>query len=221
MNKWLFLLLLSLALVLAPNETTAATMPEVSADHRSFDLQSGEYILTGNVILRSEKWTASADYVRIHPLTLKLHAQGNVHFSLRGILMSADQVYFTPSNQTVNLQGNLQVSYGKTLIKAEQGLYYLDQSIAGLSGSVSVHPASGGSLTSEQLRFDLSNYQIYFPKSVQFELFKISSGEGVKGNALSGIYQILREEASFTIVTYQTIPDGMVQNVDFLSFYSN
>lgn len=223
MKKLIFSLFLACLFLTQPCGSFAAALPDIQADQKTFDFSTGTWFLSGNVIISTDKWTAKADEIKVHPIQLDIVASGNVELRLRNLVIQANHVEFQQSNQIANLSGYVRIHFGGFSASGNEGTYHLQTRIANLWGTdenpASLFPASGGFLKSRHIYFDIRNSEASFYNPVKFELYKSSaSGTGIAGLAGDGKYSVSLERADFHSVTYHEIPNGQEMDVDALAF---
>ena len=202
-------------------------MPDIKADNKSFDFFTGEWLLTGNVVIRSEKWTAQADQVRIHPTKLNVLANGNVRilWPAHDLEIKANQIAYDPDRQIAQVNGQIRFRFGSFKATAENGTYYTSSRTVDLFGAgdtpVILYPSSGGSLRSQGVHCDIDQKIALFTQQVAFELYKKNSGNGIKGTASEGTYEFSKESIDLSgNIRYRNIPAGKETEVSDLTFSS-
>lgn len=223
MKKIMFSLFLLFVFSISSEQVQAAAIPDIQADQKSFDFSTGTWFLSGNVIISTDKWTAKADEVKVHPTQLDIVANGNVELNLKNMIIQADRVEFHQNTQLADLSGYVRISFEGFRATANHGTYHLQTRIANIYGTdedpASLFPASGGFLKSQHIYFDIRNSEASFYNPVTFELYKSSaSGTGIAGLAGDGSYSVSLEKADFRSVTYHEIPNGQEVETDNLSF---
>ena len=207
--------------------TKSSAMPEITADNKSYDFSTGEWLLTGNVSIRSDKWTAQADQVRVHPTKLNVSANGNVRLSwpAQDLEIKANQATFDPDRQIAQVNGSIRLRLGAFEATAESGTYHVTTRTADLFGQgdtpASLYPSSGGYLSSQGIHCDINQKTAFFTQKISFELYKKNSGSGIKGTATEGSYEFATESANLNgSIQYHTIPSGKETEVSALTFNS-
>lgn len=212
MNFKKLLLLCTFTILFFPASTEARSpMPDISADSRSFDLRSGEWILEGNVVVRSADWVARADRIRVHPTRLNVSASGNVRLDWQDLSISADQAVYDPTNEIAQVNGNIELFYDDVRVTATSGTYNARLKQADLFGTeespASLYPGAGGFLRGPGIHYDVQTGQANFSNGLTFQLFKRGSGQGISGTSTNGIYSVPDEKVElYGFVSYHQIP---------------
>lgn len=212
MNFNKFLLLCIFTILFFPASLEARSpMPDIKADSRSFDLHSGEWLLEGNVVVRSDDWVARADRIRVHPTRLNISASGNVKLDWQDLSISADQAIYEPMNQTAQINGNVELFYDDVRVTANSGTYNARLKQADLFGTeespAALYPGAGGFLRGPSIHYDVQTGQANFSNGLTFQLFKRGSGQGISGTSTKGIYSVPNEKTElYGFVSYHQIP---------------
>ena len=118
--------------------TTFAAKPVVTADRTYFDINTGLYVLKGNVYIEVSNRVITAGEAKVNLASLEVWGTG-------GITVKQDDIYFTGGNVYVygtknraKIDGGVQFSRTDLAIKADNVDFSWDNRIALFSGNVHV-----------------------------------------------------------------------------------
>lgn len=136
--KYRRIIAVSLLLLLLLTGTAFAAKPTITADRTYFDVNSGLYILKGNVYIEVKNRVITAGEARVNLATLEVWGSG-------GISVKQDDIYFTGSNVYVygtknraKIDGGVQFSRTDLSITADSVDFSWDNRIALFNGNVNV-----------------------------------------------------------------------------------
>ncbi|MBP2659902.1 MAG: OstA family protein, partial [Firmicutes bacterium] len=73
--------------------TTLAAKPTITADQQYFDINTGLYVLNGNVYIQVKNRVITADQAKVNMGSLEVWGSGNITVKQDDILFTADSVY--------------------------------------------------------------------------------------------------------------------------------
>ena len=100
----------------------SAARPSVTANDSYFDPDSGQYVLTGNVVITIGARTITADSARFSPVTMEVWGDDGVSFNQDGMTFTGGSVYVKGPARTAYIKGGSHFSRGGLTIKSDQSL---------------------------------------------------------------------------------------------------
>ena len=90
----------------------SAARPSVTANDSYFDPDSGQYVLTGNVVITIGARTITADSARFSPVTMEVWGDDGVSFNQDGMTFTGGSVYVKGPARTAYIKGGSHFSRG-------------------------------------------------------------------------------------------------------------
>jgi lipopolysaccharide export system protein LptA len=120
--KYLFSCLVC-AFILLFAAGSALASPIVKSDSNYFDINTGCYILQGNVYIETGSRTITADMAQVNPLSLEVWGNGNITVKQDDILFTGSSVYVCGKNKTASITGGVNLSRSDLSISADSVFY--------------------------------------------------------------------------------------------------
>ncbi len=108
---------------------------------------TGTYKLSGNVCVKTSRFTVNADKAQVSLASFEVWAQGNIncHYNAEGDLPAIDfsgqDLYGAWNSRTITVKGGTSFKCGNLTIKAAQTSFNWETKIADFSGGVTVEQA--------------------------------------------------------------------------------
>lgn len=152
-------LLCTLALLLALS-ACAFAKPAIKADQQYLDINTGLYILKGNVSIEVPNRTITAGQAKINMSSLEVWAADGVSLRQDDIYFSGDAVYVYGTQNKADINGHVCLSRSGLVIKAAQVEYDWDTKIALFSGQVEVTQDNAAPYSTDSLRYNVATNTI-------------------------------------------------------------
>ncbi len=124
-----FLLLFSL---------TVSAKPIVKADEQYFDINTGLYILKGNVYIEVKNRIITAGQARVNMASLEVWGSGGITVTQDDIYFSGDSVYVYGTQDRASIAGNVALSRTNLKVTSNEVDYNWRDKVATFKGNVSV-----------------------------------------------------------------------------------
>jgi len=102
--QWLLILVVMLSSSLA-----WASVPDVSADRTYYDINTGFYMLEGNVVVHVKNVEIQAPAARVSLATMEVYAEGGIYVFHGGTSFSGDSVYINGRERHAYIDGNIRM----------------------------------------------------------------------------------------------------------------
>lgn len=118
--------------------TTLAAKPTITADQQYFDINTGLYVLNGNVYIEVKNRVITAGQAKVNMSSLEVWGTGGITVNQDDISFTADKVYVYGSQDHAVVEGNVIFSRGNLKVTANQVDYNWRDKIAVFSGNVQI-----------------------------------------------------------------------------------
>jgi lipopolysaccharide assembly outer membrane protein LptD (OstA) len=153
--KTLLFLLALLLLITTP----VLAKPIITSDTNYFDINTGQYVLKGNVYIETGSRIITAGQARVDMTSLEVWAQDGVTVRQDTLTFHGQSVYVAGADKTANITGGVDLSRDGLAITANSVKYNWDTKIATFSGNVNVNN-NGNSYTADSVSYDMANNKI-------------------------------------------------------------
>ena len=102
--QWFLILVVMLSSSLA-----WASVPDVSADRTYYDINTGFYMLEGNVVVHVKDVEIQAPSARVSLATMEVYAEGGINVFQGGASFSGDSVYINGRERHAYIDGNIRM----------------------------------------------------------------------------------------------------------------
>lgn len=150
------LFLLGLLLLMT---TSALAKPIITSDTNYFDINTGQYILKGNVYIETGTRVITAGQAKVDITSMEVWAQDGVTVRQDNLTFHGQNVYVAGANKTASITGGVDLSRDTLSITADSVKYNWDTKIAEFSGNVHVSN-DGTSYTTDYVSYDMVNNKI-------------------------------------------------------------
>lgn len=133
-SKIFFTTLLTLLLITG----IAAAKPVVTADRTYFDINTGLYVLNGNVHIEVSNRVITAGEAKVNPATLEVWASGGITVSQEDIHFTGDSVYVYGTKDRATIDGGVNLTRNGLSIVADNVEFNWKTKVAAFQGNVRV-----------------------------------------------------------------------------------
>lgn len=148
---------LTLILILVLFTSTAlAAKPVITADHTYFDVESGLYVLKGNVYIEVNNRIITAGQAKVNMASLEVWGSGGVTVNQDDIHFTGDSVYVYGSQQRAVIDGGVSLARTGLTITANKVHYNWSNKTAVFSGNVQV-TQNDNTWTTDNLNYDVAS----------------------------------------------------------------
>ena len=118
--------------------TAFAAKPVVTADHTYFDVNTGLYVLNGNVYIEVRNRVITAGQAKVNLATLEVWGGGGITVNQDDIYFTGDSVYVYGTKNRAKIDGGVNFSRTGLTITADKVDFSWDTRIASFNGNVHV-----------------------------------------------------------------------------------
>lgn len=147
---FIFTLLVSFMLT----ATTLAAKPIITADQQYFDVNTGLYVLNGNVYIEVKNRVITANQAKVNMASLEVWGSGGITVNQDDISFTADRVYVYGAQDRATIEGNTTFSRTNLNVTANQVDYNWRDKIAVFSGNVQVKQ-NDNSFSTENIKYNI------------------------------------------------------------------
>jgi len=145
---------LTLLLILVLTSTTLAAKPIIKADQQYFDINTGLYILNGNVYLEVKNRIITAGQAKVNMASLEVWGTGGITVTQDDIYFTGDSVYIYGASDRASIEGKIFFSRTNTKVTAERADYNWRDKNAVFSGNVEV-TQNGNVSTFDSIQYNM------------------------------------------------------------------
>lgn len=132
------ILIVALILTVIMAGTAFAAKPIIRADRQYLDVNTGLYVLTGNVYIEVKNRIITAGQARVNMATLEVWGSGGITVTQDDIYFTGDSVYVYGSQDHAAIDGGVSFSRTDLKITADKADYDWRSKVATFSGNVQV-----------------------------------------------------------------------------------
>ncbi len=118
---------------------SAAAKPSVTADRTYFDINTGLYVLNGNVNIVVGNRVITAGQAKVNPATLEVWATGGITVTQEDIYFTGNSVYVYGTKDKATIDGGVKFSRDGLAIAADNAEFNWRSKIAVFTGNVRVN----------------------------------------------------------------------------------
>jgi len=134
--------------------TSLAAKPTITADQQYFDVNTGLYVLNGNVYIEVKNRVITANQAKVNMASLEVWGSGGITVNQDDISFTADSVYVCGSQDRATVQGNVAFSRTNLNVTADQVDYNWRDKTAVFSGNVQVRQ-NDNSFSTENIKYNI------------------------------------------------------------------
>lgn len=133
---------------------TAFAKPIVTADEQYFDIDTGLYILNGNVRIEMKNRIITAGKAKVNMASLEVWGTGGVTVTQDDIYFSGDNVYVYGMQEHASISGKVLLSRTNLKISANEVDYNWKDKIATFKGNVTI-TQNGVTSTTDTIKYNV------------------------------------------------------------------
>ncbi|MBP2653841.1 MAG: OstA family protein [Firmicutes bacterium] len=137
----------------------AGPKPIIQSDTKYFDINTGLYVLKGNVYLQVKNRIITADQARVSVGSLEVWGSGNVTVTQDDIRFTGDSVYVYGAENRATVNGGVSFSRTGLNITADTADFNWRSKIGTFSGNVTV-TQDGNTWTTDYLSYNVETNSI-------------------------------------------------------------
>lgn len=153
------ILILTLLITLLFTATALAARPIIKADQQYFDINTGLYMLKGNVYIQVNNRIITAGQAKVNISSLEVWGSDGITVSQDDIYFTGDSVYVYGLQDRATIAGNINFSRSNIKITADQVNYCWQDKIAVFSGNVQV-VQNGNTSTADTVKYNVETNTI-------------------------------------------------------------
>ena len=131
-------IILTLIMIIFVTGTAFAAKPVIKSDRSYFDINTGLYVLNGNVTIQVNNRTITAGMAKVSMASLEVWGSGGVTVTQDDIYFAGDSVYVYGTEQRAKIDGGVLFKRTDLSITADRVDYSWDSKIAVFDGNVKI-----------------------------------------------------------------------------------
>jgi lipopolysaccharide export system protein LptA len=152
------ILLLAFCVIVAGTSLVSAN-PIIRADQTYFDINTGLYILKGNVYIEVKDRIITAGMARVSVSSLEVWGSGGIKVTQGDISFTGDSVYVYGSQDTAKIDGGVNFSRTGLSIHANKAEFNWKTKVGVFTGNVTI-TQNGRSWTTDSVRYNVQTNSI-------------------------------------------------------------
>jgi len=148
-----------LVILLCTATALAGKAPIVRADEQYLDINTGYYMLNGNVYIEGNNRIITAGQAKVSMASAEVWGSGGITVTQDDIYFTGDNVYVYGKQSRASIEGNISFSRTNIKITASQVNFSWQDKIAVFTGNVQV-TQNNQSYTVDSLRYNLTTNEI-------------------------------------------------------------
>ncbi|VBB06071.1 Hypothetical protein LUCI_1286 [Lucifera butyrica] len=157
MKRRIFLLVIFLLVLLTT--TGFAAKPVIRADNTYFDINTGLYVLNGNVYIQVNNRIITAGQAKVNVAGLEVWGSGGVTVTQDDINFTGDSVYVYGAQDQAKIDGGVKLTRTGLTITADQVDFNWQNKIAVFSGHVQVSQ-NGNAYSADSVNYNVATNTI-------------------------------------------------------------
>lgn len=153
------ILILTLLATLLFTTTAMAAKPIIKADQQYFDINTGLYMLSGNVYIEVKNRIITAGQAKVNISSLEVWGSNGITVSQDDIYFTGDSVYVYGSQNRATIAGNINFSRTNLKVTADRVDYNWQDKNAVFCGNVQVLQ-NGNSYTADTVKYNIETNTI-------------------------------------------------------------
>ncbi|MDR3592426.1 MAG: LptA/OstA family protein [Negativicutes bacterium] len=153
------LLIFLLALLVLSSTTFAASKPVIRADKTYFDINTGLYVLKGNVYIEVRNRIITADMAKVSVGSLEVWGSGGVVVTQDDITFTGDSVYVYGSQDKAQIDGGVTFTRTGLSITADRAEFNWRSKLGVFSGNVKI-TQDGNARTADTVTYNVDTNSI-------------------------------------------------------------
>lgn len=144
----------TLLVMLLFTTTTLAAKPIITADKQYFDINTGLYVLNGNVYIEVKNRIITANQAKVNVGSLEVWGSGGITVRQEDLFFTADSVYVYGAQDRAIVEGNVDFSRTNLRVTANHVDYNWRDKIATFSGNVQINQ-NGNSRSTDNIQYNI------------------------------------------------------------------
>jgi len=153
------ILTFTLLICLLFTATAVAAKPIIKADQQYFDMNTGLYMLNGNVYIEIKNRIITASQAKVSVSTFEVWGSGGITVAQDDIYFTGDSVYVHGTNDRATIEGNINFSRTNIKITADRVDYNWRDKNAIFSGNVQVLQ-NDNCVTADSIKYNIETNTI-------------------------------------------------------------
>lgn len=153
------ILTLTLLICLLFTATAMAAKPIIKADQQYFDINTGLYMLSGNVYIEVKNRIITAGQAKVSMSSLEVWGSGGITVTQGDIYFTGDSVYVYGISDRATIEGNINFSRTDIQINADRVDYNWRDKNAVFTGNVQILQ-NGNCTTVDSIKYNLQTNTI-------------------------------------------------------------
>ena len=131
-------IILTLLLALLVSGTAFAAKPVIKSDRSYFDINTGLYVLSGNVVIQVNNRTITAGQAKVSMASLEVWGTGGITVTQGDIYFTGESVYVFGSEERAKIDGGVCFKRSDLTVTADRAEYSWDTKLAVFDGNVKI-----------------------------------------------------------------------------------
>jgi lipopolysaccharide assembly outer membrane protein LptD (OstA) len=148
--------ILTLLVIIVFTTTALAAAPIIRADQQYFDINTGLYVLNGNVYIEVKNRIITAGQAKVSMGSLEVWGSGGITVNQDDISFSGDSVYVYGSQDRATVEGNVTFSRTNLKVTANRVNFNWREKNATFSGNVQI-AQNGNSSSTDSIRYNVES----------------------------------------------------------------
>lgn len=148
--------ILTLLVILVFTTTALAATPIIRADQQYYDINTGLYVLNGNVYIEIKNRIITAGQAKVNMGSLEVWGSGGITVIQDDISLSGDSVYVYGTQDRATVEGNITFSRTNLKVTANRVNFNWREKNATFSGNVQV-TQNDTSFTVDNIRYNVES----------------------------------------------------------------
>ncbi|MDF2636701.1 MAG: lptD 1 [Pelosinus sp.] len=154
--KYNRIFLSTLLVIILLTGIASAAKPVVTADRTYFDINTGLYVLNGNVYIEVSNRVITAGQAKVNPASLEVWASGGISVKQRDIYFTGDSVHVYGTKDQARIDGGVNLSRNGLSISADGVDFNWRTRVAVFGGNVRVTEA-GTNWSADSVRYNVDS----------------------------------------------------------------
>jgi lipopolysaccharide export system protein LptA len=150
----------TLLIIVLLTATALAAKPVITADQQYLDVNTGLYVLNGNVYIEVKNRIITAGQAKVNMTSLEVWGTGGITVTQDDISFTGDSVYVYGAQDKAKIDGN--VTFARTGLKilADKVDFNWRSKVASFSGNVQI-TQDGNCWTADSISYNVTSNLIY------------------------------------------------------------
>lgn len=159
-HRMIALTLMTALILIGAAVAPAEAKPVITADKNYYDVESGLYILKGNVYIEVKNRVITADEAKVSLNSMEVWASGNITVTQDDIYFSGDSVYVCGSQDRAEITGNVSLKRTGLAITANRAEFNWDNKTSVFSNNVQITQGDR-SWTADSINYNVATNTLF------------------------------------------------------------